>query len=101
MGVAFGAKNSTVPIFSAGESCHEELRGLLDYLSYPLRSEIAPARVRGGLVMGWQLCESCGNSQKHRSWTNPIGCLDIVRGLLWYLLVSCPPWNQALEQQRF
>ncbi|KAG7544309.1 hypothetical protein FFLO_03270 [Filobasidium floriforme] len=34
MGVAFGAKNSTVPIFSA---------------------EIAPARVRGGLVMGWQL----------------------------------------------
>ena len=34
MGIGIGAKNATVPIFSA---------------------EIAPARVRGALVMFWQL----------------------------------------------
>lgn len=39
MGIAIGAKNATVPIFSA---------------------EMAPARVRGALVMFWQLWVTAG-----------------------------------------
>lgn len=41
MGIGIGAKNATVPIFSA---------------------EMAPARIRGALVMFWQLWVVAGSS---------------------------------------
>lgn len=53
MGVGIGAKNATVPIFSA---------------------ELAPARIRGALVMFWQLWVVAGGSNLCKSvgfWLTP------------------------------
>lgn len=56
MGIGIGAKNATVPIFSA---------------------EMAPARIRGALVMFWQLWVVIGMCFRHQEYAlvrvaNPI-----------------------------
>lgn len=50
MGIGIGAKNATVPIYSA---------------------EMAPARIRGALVMFWQLWVVIGKSYTPKRSTNP------------------------------
>jgi MFS family permease len=53
MGIGIGAKNATVPIYSA---------------------EMAPARIRGALVMFWQLWVVAGKSTSNRSPSRGILC---------------------------
>lgn len=60
MGIGIGAKNATVPIYSA---------------------EMAPARTRGALVMFWQLWVVAGTS-----FLTP--CCDVYRRDMYYMFAS-------------
>jgi MFS family permease len=51
LGIGIGAKNATVPIFS---------------------SELAPARIRGALVMFWQLWVTFGASSPCFVWISEL-----------------------------
>lgn len=75
MGIGIGAKNATVPIFSA---------------------EIAPARVRGALVMFWQLWVVAGESfsQSNRSTQR---VLMMNRYLPWF---RCQCYRQEYRPDR-
>ncbi|OWP05004.1 sugar transporter [Marssonina coronariae] len=60
MGIGIGAKNATVPIYSA---------------------EMAPHRVRGALVMFWQLWVVAGMSRAPRILPSPLVCGAIPAGM--------------------
>lgn len=57
MGIGIGAKNATVPIFSA---------------------EMAPARIRGALVMFWQLWVTAGESSLLIDTTTPLSIPQLI-----------------------